>query len=128
MVFYGRVSTEHEAQVSALDNQMDWYQELATKNPNWEVVGQYVDEGITGTQATKRPAFMQMIEDAESGKFDLVVTREVCRFARNTVDTLSYSDNREAQANPIHIKRFTPKTCPAVMTRLPPSAIRSCHK
>lgn len=91
VVFYGRVSTEHEAQVSALDNQMDWYQELATKNPNWEVVGQYVDEGITGTQATKRPAFMQMIEDAESGKFDLVVTREVCRFARNTVDTLSYT-------------------------------------
>lgn len=91
VVFYGRVSTEHEAQVSALDNQMDWYQELATKNPNWEVVGQYVDEGITGTQAIKRPAFMQMIEDAQSGKFDLVVTREVCRFARNTMDTLFYT-------------------------------------
>lgn len=91
VVFYGRVSTEHEAQVSALDNQMDWYQELAAKNPNWEVVGQYVDEGITGTQATKRPSFMQMIEDAQSGKFDLIVTREVCRFARNTVDTLSYT-------------------------------------
>lgn len=91
VVFYGRVSTEHEAQVSALDNQMDWYQELATKNPNWEVVGQYVDEGITGTQATKRPSFMQMIEDAQSGKFDLIVTREVCRFARNTMDTLFYT-------------------------------------
>lgn len=91
VVFYGRVSTEHEAQVSALDNQMDWYQELAAKNPNWEVVGQYVDEGITGTQATKRPSFIQMIEDAQSGKFDLIVTREVCRFARNTVDTLSYT-------------------------------------
>ena len=91
VVFYGRVSTEHEAQVSALDNQMDWYQELAAKNPNWEVVGQYVDEGITGTQATRRPSFMQMIEDAESGKFDLIVTREVCRFARNTMDTLFYT-------------------------------------
>lgn len=91
VVFYGRVSTEHEAQVSALDNQMDWYQELAAKNPNWEVVGQYVDEGITGTQATKRPSFMQMIEDAQSGKFDLIVTREVCRFARNTMDTLFYT-------------------------------------
>ena len=91
VVFYGRVSTEHEAQISALDNQMEWYQELAEKNPNWEVVGQYVDEGITGTQATKRPAFMRMIEEAEKGKFDLVVTREVCRFARNTVDTLSYT-------------------------------------
>ena len=91
VVFYGRVSTEHEAQVAALDNQMDWYQELAAKNPNWEVVGKYVDEGITGTQATKRPAFMQMISDAEGRKFDLIVTREVCRFARNTVDTLSYT-------------------------------------
>ena len=64
VVFYGRVSTEHEAQVSALDNQMDWYQELATKNPNWEVVGQYVDEGITGTitidPATHMPTGMSM--------------------------------------------------------------------
>lgn len=91
VVFYGRVSTEHEAQVSALDNQMDWYQELAARNLNWEVVGQYVDEGITGTQATRRPFFMQMIRDAERGKFDLVVTREVCRFARNTMDTLFYT-------------------------------------
>ena len=91
VVFYGRVSTEHEAQVSALDNQMDWYQDLAARNLNWEVVGQYVDEGITGTQATRRPSFMQMIRDAESGKFDLVVTREVCRFARNTMDTLFYT-------------------------------------
>ena len=91
VVFYGRVSTEHEAQVAALDNQMDWYQDLAARNLNWEVVGQYVDEGITGTQATRRPSFMQMIRDAERGKFDLVVTREVCRFARNTMDTLFYT-------------------------------------
>ena len=91
VVFYGRVSTEHEAQISALDNQMEWYQELASSHPNWTVVDQYVDEGITGTQAKKRPSFLRMIEDAKSGKFDLIVTREVCRFARNTVDTLSYT-------------------------------------
>ena len=48
----------------------------------------YIDEGITGTQAKKRPAFLRMINDAKEGKFDLIVTREVCRFARNTVDTL----------------------------------------
>ena len=47
VVFYGRVSTEHEAQISALDNQMEWYQELASSHPNWTVVDQYVDEGIT---------------------------------------------------------------------------------
>lgn len=88
IVFYGRVSTEHEAQLAALENQMQWYDDQAKYHPNWTVLDKYIDEGITGTQAKKRPAFMQMIEDAKTGKFDLIVTREVCRFARNTVDTL----------------------------------------
>ena len=88
MVFYGRVSTEHEAQLSALENQIQWYDDQAKYHPNWNVLDKYIDEGITGTQAKKRPAFLQMIEDAKQGKFDLIVTREVCRFARNTVDTL----------------------------------------
>ena len=86
MVFYGRVSTEHEAQLSALENQIQWYDDQAKYHPNWNVLNKYIDEGITGTQAKKRPAFLQMIEDAKAGKFDLIVTREVCRFARNTVD------------------------------------------
>ena len=88
VVFYGRVSTEHEAQLSALENQMQWYEDQSKYHPNWDVLDKYIDEGITGTQARKRPAFLQMIEDAKAGKFDLIVTREVCRFARNTVDTL----------------------------------------
>lgn len=88
IVFYGRVSTEHEAQLAALENQMQWYDDQAKYHPNWTVLDKYIDEGITGTQAKKRPAFMQMIEDAKQGEFDLIVTREVCRFARNTVDTL----------------------------------------
>jgi DNA invertase Pin-like site-specific DNA recombinase len=88
VVFYGRVSTEHEAQISALENQMQWYDTQAEMHSNWKVIGRYIDEGITGTQAKKRPAFLNMIEDAKKGKFDLIVTREVCRFARNTVDTL----------------------------------------
>ena len=87
-VFYGRVSTEHEAQLSALENQMQWYDDQLRYHPNWILVDRYIDEGITGTQAKKRPAFLQMLEDARAGKFDLIVTREVCRFARNTVDTL----------------------------------------
>ena len=91
VVFYGRVSTEHEAQLSALENQMQWYEDTAKRYPNWEVVGRYIDEGITGTQAKKRPSFMRMIADAEKGMFDLIVTREVCRFARNTVDTLTHT-------------------------------------
>lgn len=91
VVFYGRVSTEHEEQISALNNQMGWYHDLASRYPNWTVVGEYVDEGITGTDAKKRPAFIQMVEDAGKRKFDLIVTREVSRFARNTVDTLQYT-------------------------------------
>ena len=88
IVFYGRVSTQHEAQVDALGNQMQWYDDQLRYHPNWQVVDRYIDEGITGTSAKKRPAFMKMISDAKCGKFDLIVTREVCRFARNTVDTL----------------------------------------
>lgn len=88
MVFYGRVSTEHEAQLSALENQIQWYDDQAKYHPNWNVLDKYIDEGITGTQAKKRPAFLRMLDDARAGKFDLIVTREVCRFARNTVDTL----------------------------------------
>lgn len=88
VVFYGRVSTEHEAQISALENQMQWYDDQVKFHPNWRVCNKYIDEGITGTQAKKRPAFLRMLEDARAGKFDLIVTREVCRFARNTVDTL----------------------------------------
>ena len=91
VVFYGRVSTEHEAQLSALENQMQWYSDQAKYHPNWNVIDKYIDEGITGTQAKKRPSFLRMIEDAKSGKFDLIVTREVCRFARNTVDTLNFT-------------------------------------
>ena len=88
VVFYGRVSTEHEAQTYALSNQMQWYEELKKSYPNWIVIERYVDDGITGTQAKKRPEFMRMIEDAKLGKFDLIVTREVARFARNTMDCL----------------------------------------
>ena len=88
IAFYGRVSTQHEAQVDALGNQMQWYDNQLRYHPNWQVINRYIDEGITGTSAKKRPAFMQMISDAKRGKFDLIVTREVCRFARNTVDTL----------------------------------------
>ena len=81
-------SSEHEAQLAALENQMQWYEDQAKYHPNWTVLKSYIDRGITGTQAKKRPAFMEMLNDAKYHKFDLIVTREVCRFVRNTVDTL----------------------------------------
>ncbi len=97
VVIYARVSTEHEAQLSALGNQLDWYNSILAQHPEWTLVKEpYVDEGLTGTSAKKRPNFLRMIEDAEKREFDLILTREVSRFARNTVDTLQYTRQLKA--------------------------------
>ena len=89
VVIYGRVSTEHEAQINAMENQKKWYEDIAKQHPEWTIVDHYFDEGITGTAAKKRPAFMKMLTDAHLHKFDLIIAREVCRFARNVVDALT---------------------------------------
>lgn len=89
VAIYGRVSTAHEAQLSAFENQQAWYEREVSYHEEWTITERYYDEGVTGTAAEKRPAFMQMIADARLHKFDLVVTREVCRFARNIVDALT---------------------------------------
>lgn len=91
VAIYARVSTEHEAQLSALENQIDWYKPILAARPDWTLTAQYIDEGITGTSAEKRPQFMKMIDDARHKKFNMIITREVSRFARNTVDTLQYT-------------------------------------
>ncbi len=91
--FYGRVSTEHEAQKEALKNQIQWYYDQLDRHPNWKLaapVEEYLDRGITGTQAKKRPGFLRLINDAKAGKCDMIVTREVSRFARNTEEMLKY--------------------------------------
>ncbi len=88
VAIYARVSTEHEAQISALENQVQYYDELLTRHSEWDMVGRYIDEGISGTSIHKREGFLRMMEDAKKKKFDLIVTREVSRFARNIVDTL----------------------------------------
>lgn len=88
VAIYARVSTEHEAQLSALENQVQYYDNLLKLHPEWKLYKSYIDEGITGTSVKKRKNFLKMMEDAENGDFDLIITREVSRFARNTVDTL----------------------------------------
>lgn len=88
VAIYARVSTEHEAQINALGNQIQYYDNILSEHPDWELYDRYIDEGITGTSVKKRKNFVRMLEDAEKGCFDLIVTREVSRFARNTVDTL----------------------------------------
>ena len=91
VVIYARVSIEHEAQIYALENQLKWYEQILSQKPEWDLVGQYMDEGLTDTSVKKRARFLKMIEDARLHKFDLISTREVSRFARNTVDTLQYT-------------------------------------
>jgi DNA invertase Pin-like site-specific DNA recombinase len=86
---YGRVSTEHEQQLSAFSNQLDWYELILRQHPTWEVYDIYSDKA-SGTNTKRRKDFNRMIDDALNGKFQLLITREVCRFARNTVDSLNY--------------------------------------
>ena len=107
---YARVSTEHEEQLSALENQKDWYKPILEQHPEWDIVEMYVDEGVTGTSAKKRKNFLRMIADAERGKFDLILTREVSRFARNTVDTLQYTRSLKAKGVEVYFINDNIKT------------------
>ena len=93
VAIYARVSSAHEAQLSALENQVQYYDEILAKHPEWHLYDKYIDEGITGTSTKKRKNFLRMMKDAEEGRFDLIITREVSRFARNTVDTLQETRN-----------------------------------
>lgn len=88
---YCRVSTDKEEQEKSYEAQKDFYTDKIMNNPEWQMAGIYADEGISGTQASKRPEFMRMIRDCKKGKIDLIITKAVQRFARNTVDSLQYS-------------------------------------
>ncbi|MDE7364496.1 MAG: recombinase family protein, partial [Ruminococcus sp.] len=86
---YARVSTDSEEQLTSYEAQVDYYTNYIQKNPAWEYAGLYADEGISATNTKHRDAFNRMISDALSGKIDLIVTKSVSRFARNTVDSLT---------------------------------------
>ncbi|GHU48732.1 serine recombinase [Clostridia bacterium] len=86
---YARVSTDSEEQVTSYEAQVDYYTRYIKKHEGWEFVGIYTDEGITATNTKKREGFNRMVEDALAGKIDLIVTKSVSRFARNTIDSLS---------------------------------------
>ena len=87
---YARVSTDSEEQQTSYEAQVDYYTNYIKNNPEWEFVGVYTDEGISATGTKHRDGFNQMIQDALDGKIDLIVTKSVSRFARNTVDCLDY--------------------------------------
>lgn len=91
VTFYARVSTEFNVQLNSLDNQITYYTDFIKSNPNWEYVEGYVDEGLSGVSTAKRERFNEMIEDGKNGLFDLIVTKEVSRFARNTLDSIQFT-------------------------------------
>ena len=88
---YCRVSTDKEDQINSFESQKRFFAEIVERRPEWELWGIYADEGVSGTSTVKRREFNRMLEDARAGKFDRVMTKEVSRFARNTVDTLMFT-------------------------------------
>lgn len=88
---YCRVSTDDEDQKNSYETQKSYFEAYINRNLKWRFVGMYADKGITGTSTKKRKDFKRMIKDAEDGKIDLIVTKEVSRFARNTLDSIFYT-------------------------------------
>ena len=86
---YARVSTDNEEQLTSYEAQVDYYTNYIKGRDDWEFAGVYTDEGITGTNTKKREGFKNMVADALDGKIDLIITKSVSRFARNTVDSLT---------------------------------------
>ena len=91
VTFYARVSSESDEQLNSLGNQVSYYEEFIRKNSAWEYVEGYVDEGLSAATTKKREDFHRMVEDGKAGLFDLIITKEITRFARNTLDSILYT-------------------------------------
>ncbi len=91
VTYYARVSSESDEQLNSLDNQIAYYEDLIKRNRVWTYIPGYVDEGLSGISTKKRKHFNEMIADAKEGAFDLIITKEISRFARNTLDSLQYT-------------------------------------
>ena len=101
VTFYARVSTDKDEQLNSLDNKIHYYEELIRKNKAWTFVPGYIDEGLSGISTKKRENFHRMVEDGKNGDFDLIITKEITRFARNTLDSIQYT--RELLSNGVAI-------------------------
>ena len=91
VTYYARVSSESDEQLNSLGNQITYYEDLIKRNRSWTFVPGYIDEGLSGISTKKRENFNRMIEDAAQDKFDLVITKEISRFARNTLDSIQFT-------------------------------------
>ena len=90
--YYARVSTDNELQATSIVNQVDYFKKYIENNSNWKLVDGYIDEGISGKEIFKRENFIRMIKNGMEHKFDLVLTKSVSRFARNTIDSIYYTN------------------------------------
>lgn len=93
VTYYARVSTDKDEQRHSLTAQVRYYTEYIQRNPQWVFVEGYVDEGISGTTVGKRENFLKMVQDAEAGQFDFILTKEISRFSRNTLDSIKYTQD-----------------------------------
>ena len=91
VTFYARVSTDKDEQLNSLENQVQYYAQFIQEKRNWTYVQGYVDEGISGTSTKKRDSFLRMIADAKAGRFDFIITKEISRFSRSTLDSIQYT-------------------------------------
>lgn len=91
VTYYARVSTDKDEQLNSLQNQIKYYSDFIKNNNKWTYVEGYIDEGISGTSVNKRDSFLKMIDDAKLGKFDFIITKEISRFSRNTLDSIKYT-------------------------------------
>ncbi|MBQ9437317.1 MAG: recombinase family protein [Lachnospiraceae bacterium] len=102
---YARVSTDHEEQLSSYEAQMDYYRNYIAKHEDWEFAGMYSDEGKSATSTKKRDGFNAMVSDALEGRIDLIITKSVSRFARNTVDSLSAIRRLKAKGVEVYFEK-----------------------
>ena len=91
VTYYARVSSESDEQLNSLGNQIQYYEDLIRRNTAWTFIPGYIDEGISGISTRHRENFNRMIDDAAEDKFDLVITKEISRFARNTLDSIRFT-------------------------------------
>ncbi len=93
VTYYARVSTDTDEQINSLQNQIQYYSNFIRNVTNWTYIEGYIDEGISGTSVTKRESFLRMVKDAKLGKFDFIVTKEISRFSRSTLDSIKYTQD-----------------------------------
>ena len=102
---YCRVSTSNEEQASSFESQKAYYTEKIMCNKKWIMAGIYADEGLSGTSAKKRPSFQKMLRDCKKGKIDLILTKSVSRFSRNTIDCIHYARELRGMGIAIHFEK-----------------------